>query len=272
MRSLLVLLFLVATTAAQSTPPVSPAPNAPTQAAGAAEDQNAAKARAIIDQMIAALGGQAYLTYQDLSQEGRTYSFYQGQPQGSGTVFWRFWKWPDKDRFEYTKQRDIVQIYNADDAFEITFRGTGFIPKDKAEDYRRRREHSLEHVLRDWLKQPGVALFYEGQSIAEQKTTDQVTIMTPQNDAATLYIDVFTHLPIKKNFIYRDPQYRDRDVDSEVWGNYRTVQGIATPFTYSRTLNGEMVTQRYLTSASYNAGLPDEMFVPRQPPPGKLKK
>src|SRR5947209_19490954 len=104
-----------------------------------------------------------------MSKEGRTYSCHQGEAEGGGTIFWRFWKWPDKDRFEYTNKRDVVQIYNADDAYEITFRGTAFIPKDKVEDFLRRRAHSLEHVLREWLKEPKVALFYEGQSRSEER-------------------------------------------------------------------------------------------------------
>ena len=261
MRKWIILLLLVAAAAQSAAPTQSPA-----------QDDNQAKARAILDQMIAALGGQAYLTYQDISQEGRTYSFYQGKASGAGTVFWRFWKWPDKDRFEFTKQRDVVQIFNGSDAWEITFRGTAFIPKDKADDFQRRRAHSLEHVLREWLKQPGAALFYEGPAIAENQATDKITIMTAQNDAVTIYVDSLSHLPVKNSFVYRDPQYRDRDEDSEIWGNYRNVQGITTAFTYSRTHNGDTVTQRYLTNVTYNEGLPDALFQPQHPPPGTIQK
>ena len=47
------------------------------------EQENARKAKALLDQAIQALGGQAYLTIQDISQEGRTYSFHLGVPNSS---------------------------------------------------------------------------------------------------------------------------------------------------------------------------------------------
>ena len=66
--------------------------------------------------------------------------------------------------------------------------------------------------MREWLNAPGVALFYEGQPIAAQKQTDQVTIMNSKNEAVTLNFDVNTHLPVKKSFTWRD-----RRIESETW-------------------------------------------------------
>ena len=40
-----------------------------------------------------------------------------------GTVYFRYWEWPDKERIELTKQRDIADLYIGDQATEITFRG-----------------------------------------------------------------------------------------------------------------------------------------------------
>ena len=70
----------------------------------------------------------------------------------------------------------------------------------------------------------------------------------------------------------RNPTYHDKDTEAEIWGNYRTIQGIATPFNYSRTLNGKTVEERFLNRVSYNLGLPDAMFAPQHPPPGNKKK
>ena len=48
------------------------------------DQENVRKAKAVLDQIIQALGGQAYLTIQDITQEGRTYSFYLGGPNSLG--------------------------------------------------------------------------------------------------------------------------------------------------------------------------------------------
>src|SRR5690242_14399365 len=98
------------------------------------DQENAHKARVLLDQAIQALGGQAYLSIQDISQEGRTYSFHHGEPSSYGVLFWRFYKYPDKDRIELTKQRDVVYINNGDKGYEVTFKGTRAAdPKDVAE-------------------------------------------------------------------------------------------------------------------------------------------
>jgi len=225
---------------------------------------NSQRAKGVLDQAIFALGGQAYLSVTDMKSEGRGYSFHHGQPNSLGTVFWRFRKFPDKDRVELTKKRDIIQIYNGDKGYEITYKGVRDLdPKDQLEPYLRRRHYSLDIVMREWLNQPGIALFYEGQTVAAQKETEQVTIMNNKNEAVTLYIDIMTHLPVKKSFSWRDPTDKERNVEEEIFDNYRLIQNILTPFDTTRLFNGEMSAQTFLTGASYNQGLSDSLFDPQ---------
>ena len=230
-----------------------------TQAASV-DQENANKARTLVDQAIQALGGQAYLNMQDMKQEGRTYSLHNGEAEGTGILFWRFYKYPDRDRIELTKQRDVVYVYRGEEGFEITFKGTRAEDPKTLQDYNRRRRYALDYVLREWLKEPGIALFYEGPTVAAQKDAQQVTIMNAKNDAVTLYFDSNTHLPIKKSFSWRDPTDKERNVEEEIYDAYRPVQGIMTPFSVSRYYNGEMSNQRFLHSVSYNQGLSDSLF------------
>src|SRR5215471_18059546 len=195
---LILLLSLAA--AAQSPAPLSPASstNAPTAKTPPSsttdpQDANAQKARGLVDQAIRALGGPAYLSVKDIRQEGRTYSFYRGEANSQGILFWRFWKWPDKDRIELTKQRDVIYIVNGDQGYEITFRGTRPDEAKNVTESLRQREFSLDRVLRLWLTEPDVALFYEGQTVADNRQADRVTIMNSKKQAVTLYLDHDTH-------------------------------------------------------------------------------
>ncbi len=224
------------------------------------QDANAQKAAELLKQCIAALGGQAYLTLQDMEQQGRTYSFYHGEPNSVGAPFWRFWKWPDKERVEFTKRRDVAVVHNGDEGFEITFKGTAPEEPQPLADFLRRRHYSLENVLRTWLPKPGTALFYDGAAVAEQKPADAVSIINAENEQVTLYLDVNTHLPIKKTFSWRDPKDRERNEEVEIYDNYRPVQGIMTPYSISRKRNGEMTNQRFINSVVYNQGLSDTFF------------
>jgi hypothetical protein len=197
-----------------------------------------------------------------MTLEGRTYSFYQGQAKGVGLRFWRFWKWPDKDRVELTKQRDVVYIHNGDKGYETTFRGTRPEVAKDLQDFIRRRDYSLPRMLRVWLSQPGVSLYYDGVAVAENKPAEQVTISTGNGQAQILYLDKSNFLPIAKSFIYRDPETRERNEELEGYDNYHLVQGVNTPYTVTRKRNGEMTSQVFVTKVVYNSGLQDSLFSP----------
>jgi hypothetical protein len=254
MKHLLTFLLVLGSALAQNPAPASPSPAIPV------DQENARKAKAILDQGIKALGGDAYMNIQTISQEGRTYSFHLGQPNSAGTVFWRFYQFPDKDRVEITKKRDIAAVFVGDQGYEITYKGTRKQDAKDVADYLRRRHYSLDWVLRKWLQEPGVALFYEGPTVAEQKQVEQITIMNAGNEGVTLYLDANTHLPVKKSFSWRDPTDKQRNVEDEVYDNYRQIQGIMAPFSVTRFYNGDMENQRFLTSVSFNQPLKDSLF------------
>jgi hypothetical protein len=261
MKRILILTAALALSALAQTPPANPAPAQPTaQRAPIPETPNSRKAREVLDRMIQALGGDAYLTFQDMEQVGRTYRFYRGVPVGTGARYWRFWKWPDKDRIELTKQRDVIYVRNGDTGWEITYKGTRLEDPHDLAEYLRIRHYSLEQVIRRWLCEPGVALFYEGGGIIEQKPVEKVTIMNAQNEAATLHIHANSFLPVKKIYSLRDPKTREINEEAEVYDNWRPLQGIQTAHSYTRFYNGEMAGQRFIESVKYNVGLPDSMF------------
>jgi hypothetical protein len=277
---LLVLPFVLFTSLAPAQPPPTndparPADSVPAQTSqGVPIDQeNARKAKAVLDRMVQALGGPAYLQIHDLSQQGRTYSFYHGQSTSVGTLFWRFYKYPDRERIELTKQRDVAYLYNGDKGYEITYKGTALEDEKTLTDYIRRRQHSLDWVIRKWLNEPGIALFYEGSTVAEERPAEQVTILSSKNDSVTLFVGTDNHLPVKKTYSWRDPADKLRTTEDEVYDGYRNVQGIMTPFSVTRFLNGEMSNQRFLNSVTYNSGVSDSLFNgsitydPSKPPP-----
>jgi hypothetical protein len=263
--------LLTAGTIGQTATPADTTPAASSTQSIPSDHESERKAKAVLDRMIEALGGQAYLNIQDISQEGRGYTFHLGRPNSYGTVFWRSYKFPDKDRIELTKQRDVVEIYNGDKGAEVTYKGVRAAETKDLADYLRRRHYSLDWVIRTWLHEPGIALFYDGETVADQKAVEQVTIMNAHNEAVVLFVDTLTHLPVKKTFTWRDPTDKQRNIEDEVWDNYRLVQGVMTPFSVTRYYNGDMSNQRFLTSVSYNKGLSDSLFDPeaRLPAPRK---
>jgi hypothetical protein len=240
----------------------SPAQSADSSKGIPSDQENARKARALLDQAIQALGGPAYLNIHDKQEEGRSYSFHHGQPTSNGVLFWRFTEYPDKERIELTKQRDIAYIWAGDKGYEVTYKGPHPVDKKDLEDYLRRRRFSLDTLLRVWVNDPGVALFYEGNALAGNLSAQQITLINAKNEAVSLYFDIETHLPLKKSYTWRDPVDKERNVEEEIYDNYRLVQGVMTAYGFTRYFNGDMQSQRFVSSAHYNQGLNQAMFDP----------
>ena len=253
---------LAQTTPAPATPALTPTtpPAWPTAHFASTKDPSVQKAFQVLNDMIKALGGDTYLNVRDMKSEGRSYTFYHGQPNGQGLEFWRFWEWPDKERVELTKQRDVIELFVGDKGYEITYKGTATQDPKEMQDYLRRRDHSLEWMVRKWLAASDTMILYDGTAMVEQKLTDQVTILNSTNDSVTLSVDPRSHLPVRKTYSYRDPLDRQLDDEAEVFSNYRLVQGIQTPMSLVRHRNGEMTSQRFITSVTYNNGFPSTMF------------
>ena len=247
---------------AQGPPSASPATSEKSGPVVPVDQQNAKKAKELLEQAIESLGGQAYLDVRDAQFAGRSYTLFHGQSTSNGVPFWRFVQYPDKERVEVTKERDIAQVFVGDKGWEITYKGPHPMDPKDLNDYLRRKRFSLDTVLRTWVKDPSVALFYEGGQIAAEHPAQQLTLINSKNEAVTIYLDDDTHLPIKKSFRWRDPLDRQQNLEEEIYDNYRRVQGIMTPYDFTRYYNGDMATQRFLNSAAYNQGLMPSMFDP----------
>jgi hypothetical protein len=240
-----------------------------------AQDQDAVanqkKARETLDAMVTALGGQRWLTLTSTMQQGRTSGFYQGKPTGATSEFYEIQKFPDQTRIELGKKRDVFEIINGDQAWEVTYKGKKELPKDQVQELLRRRNHSIQTAMRVWLKDPKTILIYGGQNLVERHLADQTTLINAENDSITIQTDAETHLPLRRSYQWRDPLYKDKNTDAEEYDDYHLVEGLPTAYTLTRYHNGDMTNQRFLTRAAYDIPLTPDMFNPDQAA-AKIKK
>jgi hypothetical protein len=220
-----------------------------------AGEKNAKQARAALDAMVKALGGDAWLNQTNVVREGHIAAFFHGDPDLGTTLFWEFHQWPDHDRLEYTKHRDVVQFYIGRKGTEVTYRGAKPLPQEQVDDYMRRRDHSIETAVKVWMKDPKTILIYEGQHMAERHMAEQVTLISAGNESITIQMDVQTHLPLARSFEWRDPVYKDKNTDVEEYADYHDIDGFPTPYSITRMHNGEMARQIYIDRVQYNRDL-----------------
>ncbi|MBB5340948.1 hypothetical protein [Tunturiibacter gelidoferens] len=246
---------------------------APVMPAGQTPEQHGRK---VLDEMVEALGGDAWLHRRNMRELGHIGRFFRGTPTGVVIDFTSTRQFATADRFEAMrvgfitdksillpgKKIDIVQIWTAGKGYEVTYKGRVELPKDQVEDFYRRRDHSVEAVVNTWLKAPGVVVVYEGTSMVERRLAEKVTILNDNNDAVTLDLDVTTHLPLRRTFEWRNETFKDLDEDAEEYADYHTIQGLPTAFTISRYHNGDLTSQTFLLKVEYDVDAAPDMFNP----------
>ena len=234
------------------------------------------RGRHLIDQMIAALGGDAWLHRKDVTVKGRVASFFRGAPTGFVVEFSGNRRFPqngqpeaerigfitDKSMFFPGKKTDIVQVWVNGNGYEVTYKGRAPLPRDQVEDYFRRRDHSIESVIYNWIHQPGVMILAEGTTMVERRLAEKVTVLTDNNDAVIIDLDATTHLPLRREFQWRNEKFKDYDKDVEDYDDYHIIQGLPTALTLTRYLNDDMISQRFFEKVEYNTNLSPDLFNP----------
>lgn len=231
-----------------------------TPAIDPAADKNAAKAHEILDAMVKALGGDAWLNLKNTVRQGHLAAFHRGDPDPGTLLFFDCHEWPERDRFEFGKHHDVYQFYLGRKGVEITYRGLKALPKEQVDEFLRRRDHSIETAVKIWMKDPKTIFVYEGQRMAERHMADQVTLISPENEAITIQTDVQTHLPLSRSFQWRDPVYKDKNTDIEEYADYHDVQGLPTAYSITRLHNDEMARQIFIDKVQYNENLPTDFW------------
>jgi hypothetical protein len=232
--------------------------------------------RHLLDEMVTALGGDAWLHRKDMTVKGRTAAFFRGAPTGFVVEYSGNRQFPqdgrpeaerigfitDKSMIFPGKKIDIVQIYVNGNGYEVTYKGRTPLPKEQVADYFRRRNHSIEDVILNWLHQPGVVVIAEGNSMVERRLTEKVTVLTDNNDAVTIDIDANTHLPLRREFKWRNEEFKDYDKDVEDYDDYHTIHGLPTAMTLTRYHDDDMISQRFYEKVEYNSNLSPDLFNP----------
>ncbi len=265
--------LLLAAVGCASMPLQAQATVAATEAPQGGSEQ--AQGRKLLDEMVQAYGGDKWLHRGTERLEGKGATFYKSAPNPYETQFEEYLRvQPFGERlvivskqgvFIPTSKRDVAEVWTQDNGYEVTFRGRKELPKLDVEDFQRRRRHTIDIVVNEWLKRPDTLVTFEGSSMDDRHLVDKVSILTAENDAVTLTLDQETHLPRSRTFQWRDAVYKDLDTDTERYDDWQPEQGIMTPLTITRYRNGDMVSQRFLNKVQYGLPFTPDLFDPDRP-------
>ncbi len=225
--------------------------------------ESEAKAKELIQRGIQALGGERYLKAHDIYCDGRLAQFdSQGQVSGYPEIF-DYILFPDKNRTEYFKKRNIIYVTNGDKGWSLDRAGVEDLPAESGAEHSEDLKIDIHNVLRFRLKEEGMHFRYQGKDMVDLKPSEWVEITDRDRRVIRIAFVQATGLPIRAKFVTRDKETRVRTEETEYYSNYQTLDSIETPLRVYRERNGRMVHQLFWNTCSYNTGV-DESFFTRE--------
>jgi hypothetical protein len=223
-------------------------------------EQSAAKAKELIQGMIQALGGSAYLNAKDETCTGKAAQFGHSGALDDYDTFFEYTKFPDKDREEFSKKRNIIHIFNGDHGWVLDRGGVTDAPADAIADNQRELDVDFDHILRYRLNEPGMIFRYDGPDVVDLQEAEWVELDDSEGREIRIAIAKLTHLPIRKDVAMRDPKTRMRTEEVDYFSNFHAVDGVTIPFQITRIRNGLKVFQVFYESCKFDTGLADSFF------------
>ena len=223
-------------------------------------EERAAKGKQILDQLITALGGPTYLEIRESSCEGRLAQFGHSGELTGYTNFKVYWRYPDKNRTDYSKKGVIVNVYNGDQGWTLDRGGVSELSAVSVADFQEQAKRDINNLLRARLKEPGMVIRFGGTDIVDLKTVDWVELVDSEQRNFRLAVDRSTHFLVRSVVTLADDTSPDRSVETRIYTNYQLLDGAQTPLQITLDRNGRRINQVFLTSCKYNPGFPDELF------------
>jgi hypothetical protein len=231
--------------------------------------QSDAKSKKIIDDAIAALGGQKFLTMEDRIESGRAYSFYRDQLSGLSIakIYTRYITPGNtaedlglRERQAFGKDGDFGVLFREDGAWEFSYRGFKVLDTDRATRFHDTTLRDIFYILRQRMNEPGLLIESRGADVIQNLPVDIVDITDNQNRTTTVYFHQSTKVPVRQTWVWRDPKTHERNEEVTTYNRYREENGINWPHQIQRERNGEKIYEMFAESVTINQNLTDSLF------------
>lgn len=228
------------------------------------------RGKRVVDEALAALGGDRFLGMTDRVESGRAYSFYREQLTGLAIakIYTRYRAVPNakvqvEEREVFGKKEESSVLFTpAGEAYELTFRGARPLPEERAARYVDTTIHNVFYILRNRLKEAGMTFESKGADVIDNVPVEIVDVIDAKDRVTTVYFHRSTKLPMRQVFQRRDPQTRLRDEEVTLFSKYRDVgDGVQWPFAIQRERNKEKLFEMYSDTVTINQALTDNLFI-----------
>lgn len=253
-------------------------------AAGPAQEllpeESAAKAKQLLQRVIAALGGQAYLNVRDTQCDGREAQYGTAGTLMGFTLFRDLWLLPDKNRVEYISKGEhtilgfligadglsithggaLITVFSGEEGWTLDKSGVSDEPEDLIKNFNEQVKSGMNNMLRKRMNEPGVEVHYTGTDLIDLKEAEWIEFTDGDRREMRLGVDKFTHVPLRWVVATRDPDTRERTEATTSYTQYMMLDGVKTPLSIELSRNDRKMSQTFLSTCKYNSDLAPQLF------------
>jgi len=230
-------------------------------AAQETDDNDPAKAAALVRGAVSARGGEAYLKITSLESRGQYTPFEKGV-SGDPMPFVDYVVYPGRERTEFGKG-DTKIIQSNSEAANWVYDANQRMIRDQKEEqvkqFQQSARYDLDNLLRTASQQLGVNLVYLGRREAWRNTfTEALRVDFADGGTATLHFDPRSKLP---SMVEYKTVGEGETINNEV-RFFRWVEfgGIRFPTIQDFYRNGKQSARVSFDTVSFNVSIPDKLF------------
>jgi len=245
-----------------------------------APDESEARAKKILNQLIQALGGPAYLEMKERACDGRRAVIGHSGELAGYVQFKDAWQFPDKNRTEYvahsrntllgyiigvqdldlTRGGLVITVFNGDRGWTMDRGGVSDMAEDTLAEFQAAVQRSPENLLRFGLKNPELGFRWGGLDTVDLREVDWVEISDREDRTYRLAVDRITHLLIRSVVRVKDENTGEQREDISIYTNYLLKNGVQLPMQVTRERDGRRIAQVFNDACQVNPALPADYF------------
>lgn len=225
------------------------------------DENDPAKAAALVRDAVAARGGEPFLKISTLESHGQYTPFEKGV-SGDPSPFVDYIVYPGRERTEFGKG-DTKFIQSNSEVANWVYDANQRMIRDQKEEQIRQFQQSLrydlDNLLRTASRQSDVKLFYLGRREAWRDTfSEAVRVDSSDGGSATLHFDQRSRLPMMVEY---KGVGEEGTVNNEVrYFRWVDFSGIKVATIQDSYRNGKQTARVSFDTVSFNLGVPDKLF------------
>lgn len=245
-----------------------------------APEESAAMAKRIVNQVIQARGGQAYLTMTERQCDGRR-ALIGHNGELSGYISLKdSWQYPDKNRVDYiahsrntllgfiigvqdldiTHGGTVITLFSGDQGWVMDRGGVSEMPVTSVSEFQAALKQNIDNLLRLKVKDESTMFRWAGLATVDLHPVDWVEITDADGYMVKLAVDQSSHLPVRSVVVTQDEELQQSREDVAIYTNYQLKGGVEMPMQITRERDGRRIMQIFYDDCRPNPGLPTDFF------------